>query len=147
MNKAVYEVQHHTDFFYQQPVRENTFVLMMCPLEGEYQKIRHYRLNLSPFAKISQYKDHYGNTKHFFFYLTSSSVFKDTVCFPGGDFESAFFSTFCRRNRMETFTVTWRIRINVGLAVPGILYKKLKSVGRLCIAGGNQKTKRPSDKF
>lgn len=66
MDKAVYEVRHSTELFYHRPVRENTFVLMMRPLQGEHQKICHYRLELLPQAKVSQYKDHYGNTKQFF---------------------------------------------------------------------------------
>lgn len=65
-NQAVYAVEHTTEFSYSQPVRENTFVLTMCPLQDEYQKIHYYRLKISPSSRVSQYKDHHGNRKHFF---------------------------------------------------------------------------------
>ena len=76
MKKCVYAVDHTTEFYYSDPVRENTYVLNMMPLQDENQKIDQYNLTISPSAKISQYKDYYGNTKHFFSIFQSHQTLK-----------------------------------------------------------------------
>lgn len=88
MEKCSYIVEHLTEFCYNNPIRENVFVLNMMPLQDENQKLDWYNLKIFPEAKIFQYKDHYGNSKHFFNILKNHqnlriiSSFQATVSSP-----------------------------------------------------------------
>ena len=66
MDQCSYNVNHYTDFFYNQPIQENVFMLNMMPLQDENQTIDSYDLKITPKANVSHYEDQYGNVRHCF---------------------------------------------------------------------------------
>ena len=76
MNQCSYTVQHSTEFFYSQSIRENILVLNMKPLQDKNQKLDWYKLEVSPKAKVFSYRDQYGNTKQIFNILREHQILK-----------------------------------------------------------------------
>lgn len=76
MKQCSYTVQHCTEFFYSQSVRENILILSMKPLQDEKQKLDWYKLSVSPKAEVFSYQDQYGNTKQIFNILSDHQVLK-----------------------------------------------------------------------
>ena len=64
--KTVYKVRHNTYFSYSEPVRESVMILTLEPLQDEYQQKELFQLEISDSPPVFQYRDCFGNKKHYF---------------------------------------------------------------------------------
>src|SRR6185369_8354804 len=61
-----YVVRHLTRFVYSAPVSESVMELRMQPLEQDTQRCLQFTVTTSQRARIFAYRDHFGNTVHYF---------------------------------------------------------------------------------
>src|SRR6188472_721649 len=61
-----YVVRHLTRFVYTAPVSESVMELRMQPLEQDSQRCLRFTVTTSQRARIFAYRDHFGNTVHYF---------------------------------------------------------------------------------
>ena len=63
-----HSIRHQTKFRYNEPVRETIMEVRLQPRTEWTQHLLSFDLQVSPRARVLQYKDHLGNT-----YTTSAS--------------------------------------------------------------------------
>jgi transglutaminase-like putative cysteine protease len=61
-----YVVRHLTRFVYTSAVSESVMELRMQPLELSRQRCLRFNLTTTPRARVFAYRDHFGNTVHYF---------------------------------------------------------------------------------
>jgi transglutaminase-like putative cysteine protease len=61
-----YRVQHITRFIYSAPITESVMEVRMQPRTEELQRCHSFKLTVNPSSRVSDYRDHLGNTIHNF---------------------------------------------------------------------------------
>jgi transglutaminase-like putative cysteine protease len=75
----IYSVRHTTTFLYEPAVRESVMEVRMHPRSEAPQRCLSFRLDVSPAANITQYRDFSGNTVHHFDIAGSHTEVKITA--------------------------------------------------------------------
>jgi transglutaminase-like putative cysteine protease len=75
----IYSVRHTTTFLYEPAVRESVMEVRMQPRSEAPQRCLSFRLDVSPAANITQYRDFSGNTVHHFDIAGSHTEVKITA--------------------------------------------------------------------